>query len=47
MNISNEKLTLEDIADLRAYEREREEFRNRIIALKKRRRIHFPSHLLL
>jgi hypothetical protein len=34
------KLTLEDISDLRAYEREREEFRARIIALKKKRRVH-------
>jgi hypothetical protein len=34
-----EKLTLGDIADLRAYEREREEFRARIIVLKKRRRV--------
>ena len=34
------KLTLDDIADLRAYEREREEFRAHIIALKKRRRVH-------
>ena len=33
------KLTLDDIADLRAYEREREEFRARVIDLKKRRRI--------
>ena len=33
------KLTLDDIADLRAYEREREEFRDHVIALKKRRRI--------
>ena len=33
------KLTLDDIADLRAYEREREEFRDRIIALKRVRRI--------
>jgi hypothetical protein len=33
------KLTLDDIADLRAYEREREEFRRLVIALKKRRRI--------
>jgi hypothetical protein len=33
------KLTLDDIADLRAYERERDEFRNRIIALKRLRRI--------
>jgi hypothetical protein len=34
------KLTIEDINDLRAYEREREEFRARVIALKKLRRIH-------
>jgi hypothetical protein len=33
------KLALGDIADLRAYERERASFRERIIALKKRRRI--------
>jgi hypothetical protein len=33
------KLTLEDIADQRAYEREREAFRARIIELKKRRRV--------
>ncbi|MBI3977045.1 MAG: DUF3501 family protein [Chloroflexi bacterium] len=35
----NTKLTLEDIADLRAYERERAELRTRIIALKRRRRV--------
>lgn len=33
------KLTLDDIADLRAYEREREEFRARVIELKARRRV--------
>jgi len=33
------KLTLDDIADLRAYERERVDFRDRVIALKKRRRV--------
>jgi hypothetical protein len=33
------KLTLDDIADLRAYEREREAFRARVIELKKRRRV--------
>ncbi len=33
------KLTLDDIADLRAYERERAEFRTFVIALKKKRRI--------
>lgn len=34
-----DKLTLDDIADLRAYEREREDFRDRVIALKKQRRV--------
>ena len=34
------KLTLADIADLRAYERERQEFRTHIIDLKSRRRVH-------
>ncbi|MDP1820648.1 MAG: DUF3501 family protein, partial [Acidimicrobiales bacterium] len=34
------KLTLTDISDLRAYERERPEFRRHVIALKKRRRVH-------
>ena len=34
------KLTLDDIADLRAYEREREAFRAHIIDLKTRRRVH-------
>ncbi len=33
------KLSLDDIADARAYEREREEFRSRVIALKKLRRV--------
>lgn len=33
------KLTLDDVADLREYEREREAFRRSIIDLKKRRRI--------
>jgi hypothetical protein len=33
------KLTIDDIADLRAYERERERFRAHIIDLKKRRRV--------
>ena len=36
---SPRKLSLDDIADLRAYEREREAFRERIIALKKVRRV--------
>jgi hypothetical protein len=34
------ELTLDDISDLRAYERERGEFRSRIIDLKKKRRVH-------
>ena len=33
------KLTLDDIADLRAYERERADFRREVIELKKRRRV--------
>lgn len=33
------KLTLADIADVRAYEAEREEFRSRIMELKRRRRV--------
>lgn len=37
--MANAKLTLEDIADLRAYERQREELRRRVIALKRRRRV--------
>jgi hypothetical protein len=36
---THDKLTLLDIADLRAYERQREDFRARIIELKKRRRV--------
>jgi hypothetical protein len=36
---SNAKLTLDDIADLRAYERERAEFRSHVIELKRKRRI--------
>jgi hypothetical protein len=37
--MSSSKLTLDDIADTRAYEREREAFRARVIELKKRRRV--------
>ena len=33
------KLTIDDIADLREYEREREAFRAQVIALKKKRRV--------
>lgn len=43
----NEKLTLADIKDTRAYEREREDFRTRIIAMKKRRRIHLGELLTI
>jgi hypothetical protein len=35
----NTKLTIDDITDLRAYEREREQFRSHVIHLKKRRRV--------
>jgi hypothetical protein len=41
------KLTLADIADLRAYEREREDFRARIIELKKKRRVGVGLFLTL
>ena len=34
------KLTLDDIADVRAYERERDTFRTHVIELKRRRRVH-------
>lgn len=39
MTTTSRKLTLDDIADLRAYERDRADYRERIIALKKTRRI--------
>jgi hypothetical protein len=38
-NHVNRQLTIDDIADLRAYERERAEFKAEVIALKKRRRV--------
>lgn len=41
------KLTLDDICDLRAYERERDEFRRAIIALKKLRRVHVGPFITL
>ena len=37
--MSGRKLTIDDIADMRAYERERDEFRRHIIDLKARRRV--------
>lgn len=39
------KLTIDDIADLRAYERERDDFRRHVIDLKKRRRIAVGPHV--
>ena len=40
MSTTTSKLVLSDIADLRAYEREREDFRRHVIDLKRRRRVH-------
>jgi hypothetical protein len=37
------KLTVDDIADARAYERERDAFRAHIIELKRRRRVHLGT----
>lgn len=42
---TDRRLTLDDIADLRAYEREREQFRAHVIALKKRRRVPIGPHV--
>lgn len=39
------KLTLSDIADVRAYERERVEFRRHVIDLKRRRRVSVGPHI--
>jgi hypothetical protein len=44
---STGKLTLADIADSRAYEREREEFRAHVIELKRRRRVHLGTVVAL
>jgi hypothetical protein len=41
------KLTLDDITDLRAYEREREDFRRDVIELKRRRRVELGQILTL
>jgi hypothetical protein len=41
------KLTLDDIQDLREYERERDEFRRRIIEMKKRRRVQLGDLLTI
>lgn len=40
---SRRKLTLDDISDLRAYERERPEFRARVMEIKRRRRIEIGT----
>jgi hypothetical protein len=45
--MSKRKLTLDDIADLRAYERERVHFRQRVIELKRRRRVSVGPHVTL
>lgn len=45
--MTTRKLTLDDISDLRAYERERAAFRSHIIALKKVRRVSLGPHLTL
>ncbi|MCZ7531324.1 MAG: DUF3501 family protein [Acidimicrobiia bacterium] len=42
-----QKLTVHDIVDLRAYERERDAFRRHVIELKKRRRIHLGTIVTL
>jgi hypothetical protein len=41
------KLTLDDISDLRAYERERDDFRREVIALKRRRRVPLGEFVTL
>ena len=43
----NAKLTIDDIADVRQYEREREEFRAHVIDLKRRRRISLGTLITL
>ena len=44
---SPRKLTLDDIADVRAYERERPEFRARVMEIKRRRRLSFGTIVTL
>lgn len=41
------KLTIDDISDLRAYERERDVFRREVIALKRRRRVPLGEFVTL
>jgi hypothetical protein len=45
--MSTRKLTLDNIADMRAYEREREQFRKHVIELKRRRRVSVGPHVTL
>jgi len=44
---STRKLTLDDIADVRAYERERAEFRAHVMEIKRRRRLAFGTIVTL
>ena len=44
---SNRKLTLADIADVRAYERERDEFRKSVMETKRKRRLSFGTIITL
>jgi len=44
---STRKLTLDDIADVRAYERERDEFRAAVMEIKRRRRLSFGTIITL
>lgn len=44
---SGRKLTLSDIADVRAYERERAEFRAQVMEVKRRRRLSFGTIITL
>lgn len=43
IGMESRKLTLDDILDVRAYERERDAFRARILDLKQRRRVHLGT----
>jgi hypothetical protein len=47
IELSARKLTLADVADVRAYEREREQFRAQIVDLKRRRRVHLGTIVTL
>ena len=47
MGTRSAKLTLDDIADLRAYERERVDFRREVIELKRRRRVPLGEYVTL